>query len=197
MDYHTAADKIGRETFQGLLPEVPSSFQKWERLRRSIRTFGPLSSELGYYSLVHAFSETGRDHLIRYLILKGVNIDQKDLHGRTPCSIAIENGRETVVKLLKENGASLKELSPTDFLDWGRREDTTLDKICSGWSGWSPISKFRSPMPAGRVPSKSPSGLPWDKHGNAPIHVAVKPDAIKVLQELRDANNERNKCEIQ
>ena len=100
-----AADNIGTHSFKSLFPA--SSKKRWEGLKYSIRSFGPLASEAGYYSLVHACAETGRDRLIRYLIRKRVNIDQRDQHGRTPLLKGLEEGHETVVKALLQNGADV------------------------------------------------------------------------------------------
>ena len=76
-------------------------------MKRSIRSFGPLATEYGYYSLVHASAEAGQDGLIRQLVQKKVNIDQKDEYGRTPLFIAIEEGHDAAIKLLIENGANI------------------------------------------------------------------------------------------
>src|SRR5947207_3436317 len=107
MEPHAAADNIGAHTFKDLLPNDVSSKERWEALKRSIQSFGPLGSEVGHYSLIHACTETGRDHLIRHLIRRGVNIDQKDSYGRTPVFIAVEKGHNAALKLLIEKGADI------------------------------------------------------------------------------------------
>ena len=112
MEHHIAAENIGTNTFKHLLPNDSSSRRKWESLKSSIQSFGPLASEFGYYSLVHAFAETGRDNLIRHLVYRKVNIDQKDHYGRTPIFIAVEEGHEAVIKLLIDNGADVDIQSP-------------------------------------------------------------------------------------
>lgn len=111
MEHHTAAENVGTNTFNDLVSFDTSSEKTLEGLRRSIRAFGPMASEEGYYSLVHACAETGRDALIRHFIWNGVNIDQPDESRRTPLHIAVEKGDEAMIKMLMENGADITALA--------------------------------------------------------------------------------------
>ena len=56
------------------------------------------------YSLLHFAAQGGSTSIINKLISLGLDIDLKDLYGKTPLIIAIENNNSDAVKLLLSKG---------------------------------------------------------------------------------------------
>ncbi len=56
-------------------------------------------------SALHIATYIGNPNIINRLILEGVEVNQKNDKGETPLDLAVEEGNNEVVQLLKQHGA--------------------------------------------------------------------------------------------
>lgn len=47
--------------------------------------------------------------IVRLLLERGADTEAKDVSGLTPLSVAVQNGHETIVKLLLDRGAAIDQ----------------------------------------------------------------------------------------
>jgi len=115
MDRNEAAEKLGREYFQGLIPRKPcvaSRERQWQEIRTHFRQGGRVR---GAYSLLHACAEYGHELLLPLLLESDASggINQGDAASNTPLARAVighENGMKvpaSVSRLLLQCNASV------------------------------------------------------------------------------------------
>lgn len=66
----------------------------------------------GDYDLIHIAASEGDLKVVEGLVSRGVLIDQRDLSGKTPLSIAVAYGYFSIVRFLLKNGADAHYISP-------------------------------------------------------------------------------------
>ncbi|KAI3054482.1 hypothetical protein CBS147353_11424 [Aspergillus niger] len=61
-------------------------------------------------SLLHYAAMGNCTHLLLYLLQNNLNIDSRDMHGRTPLSWAAEHGSLAAAKILLDHGANINAM---------------------------------------------------------------------------------------
>ena len=116
MNRNEAAEKLGHEYFQGLIPRKPclkSRERQWEEIRTNFRKGGLYDGVNGLYSLLHACAEYGHELLLSLLLELGTaaTIDYYDGASNVPLARAVighENGTKvpaSISRILLEHGA--------------------------------------------------------------------------------------------
>ncbi|XP_068741050.1 uncharacterized protein [Montipora capricornis] len=151
------------------------------------------------YPRLHVSVETGDTHEIETLLSSGVDIDSRNMDGRTPLMLAAESGREKIFRLLIERGSdpTLKDSRGRSVLHWAARSGSNeiiqellsrgLDIDSSDNDGVTPLmeavnfggdSAFRLLIERGSDPTLR------DNKGWSLLHRAAQNGRYEIIQEL-------------
>ncbi|RZF43404.1 hypothetical protein LSTR_LSTR001665 [Laodelphax striatellus] len=84
-----------------------------------------LNKEIDGRPPLHYAADYGQDHVIKYLVQKGADVNIKDKHGISVLLAAIWEGHTNCVKTLLDKGASKDGVAPdgTSYLDAADKEE--------------------------------------------------------------------------